>query len=470
MPKPPDDTPKPGRIILPGDVSATPRAPLVTASGAAASSDDAPAPSRIVLPPGTAIETDEELPEFPRLRMLNVVPVRDGERELLVISDPLGVIPQPVALSLEALPLLQMLDGRTSLTDLSAALVRGSKDIRAGSWVKEFIAQLDKMLVLEGPRFEAEYEAIRTAYHQLEVRQAALWGVTYPEEPAEVATLLDSHVAAAEELRREAQQPIAAADATPRLLMAPHLDPRRSGPTLARSYLELGNQPKEPLRVVVFGVGHMLWGDLFAFTRKGFETPFGKVACDTVFVDRVAEVLGPDAYHGEIAHRDEHSIEFQALYLKHRLGDRPFSMVPVLAGGFLSLLELGKRPRDIPMLESLITAVREAERSLGGTTVYLAGIDLSHVGTRFGDPAPDERTLRETEASDRAALDAAVRGDADGWFDAIAAIEDRTRICGWAATYLALRCAEPGPGRLLRYEQSNEEGGSMVSIGSAVWP
>ena len=55
-------------------------------------------------------------------------------------------------------------------------------------------------------------------------------------------------------------------------------------------------------------------------------------------------------------------------------------------------------------------------------------------------------------------------------FRRIAAHDDQSRICGLAPTYALLRCAEPGAGRLLRYEQSEEPGGSLVSIGSMVWP
>jgi len=101
--------------------------------------------------------------------------------------------------------------------------------------------------------------------------------------------------------------------------------------------------------------------------------------------------------------------------------------------------------------------------------VYLGAVDLSHVGIRFGDPPVDERAKQEIERKDRAALDAAVTGDADAWFAAVAEHDDSTRICGLAPTYALLRCAEPGPGRLLHYQQSDEEGGSLVSIATMVW-
>jgi AmmeMemoRadiSam system protein B len=467
MPLEPPDPAAPRRIIVPGDDPrpAEPAAP--PAERGDAPSAGAP---RIVLPPGVAPEEPEDLPEYPRLRPLEIIAIRDGDRDMLLVSDPLGVMPAPVALRIEALEMLQVLDGSLSLSDISAEVVRASKDLRAGAYVKEFVAQLDRMLMLDSPRFAAAYGDLREGYHRLEVRQAILGGHSYPEDPAELAAFVDGHFAEAERWRAAAGEPAAAPGGLPRALLAPHLDPRRAGAAIARAYLELGVEQPGPLRVVVYGTGHSLMGEAVALTRKHFETPFGQIPCDIAFVGALAGRLGDAAWRGELAHRDEHSIEFHAVYLKRRFGDRPVTLVPILCGGFHGLLDAGQGPRDDATVEALIAAVNEAEGALGGATVHVAAVDLSHVGPRFGDPAVDERTLKEVESHDRAALDAAARGDADGWYQAIAAHEDSTRVCGWGATYAMLRCADPGAGRLLRYQPSREENGSVVSVAAMVWP
>lgn len=447
------DPPRPSRLIVPG-----------------ADPEPSGEPSRIVLPPGVERPQERELPEYPRLRPLMLIPVTDGQREVLLVNDPLGVIEGQPVLSTAAIGLLQLLDGTLSLHDITSMVARETKDLRLGGMVREFIGQLDDLLMLESPKFEAAYATIREQYHQLEVRQAATEGRSYPAAREELLPFLNAHVAAAEAMRTDAAEPVAADDALPRILLAPHLDPRRAGAAIARTYLELGTKHDGPLRIVIFGTGHQLVDDLFALTRKHFETPLGPATCDLAFVDRLAERLGERAYHGELAHRSEHSIEFQALYLKHRLGDRPFTIVPILCGGFHDLMEDGRTPRDDEGFEALIAAVREAEQHLGGPTVYVAGVDFSHVGPRFGDPPLDERVKKEIEEKDRAAIEAARKGDADAWFAAIAAHQDSTRICGFAPTYAALRCTEPGEGRLLRYEASDEPDGTTVTVASMVWP
>lgn len=451
MTEPDQPAARPSRIILPG-----------------AEPEPAERP-RIILPPGVSVETHEDLPEYPRLRPVQIVPVRDGEREFLVVEDPLGITPGQAVLGLESLALLQLLDGTTSLTDIQALVMRESKDLRVGNMVRDFIARLDELFLLQSPRFEAAWREAQREYHRLEVRPAALEGLCYPDEPRALERWLDGHFEAAERRMAGAGEPPAAPDATPRALLAPHLDPRREGPVVARGYLELG-AAGPPLRVVVYGTGHQLGEDLLALTRKRFETPLGQAACDTAFVDRLAARLGPDAWRSELVHRDEHSIEFQVLYLQRRLRSRPFTIVPILCGGFHRLLDDGRTPREEPLLETFVAAVRETERELGGPTLHVAAADLSHVGPRFGDPRLDAEGLEWVRRADEDALAAAAGGDADAWFRAIAATGDATRICGFAPTWCMLRAAEPGPGRRLARAESAEPDGSLVTIAAMAWP
>lgn len=468
MPLDPNEPPRPSRIIIPGAESEPAERPsIVLPTGEPSRASEKP---KIVLPPGVALDTPEDLPEFPRLRPLQLMPVRDGERELILVHDPQGVIAGQPVLSMEALPMLQLLDGTVSLQDLSAAVMRESKDLRVGNMIKQFVAQLDEMLMLESPRFERALAAMREAYHPLEIRPAALAAHAYPAEREACEAFVDAHFAEAERWRTEAGEPAPAADAVPRALVVPHLDPHRAGTVIARAVAEIGAAPTVPLRIVVFGTGHSLYGDPYALTRKHFETPLGRVTTDVAFVDAIAAKLGDAAYRAELAHRDEHSIELPVLYLLRRLGDRPFSIVPILCGGFYDLLESGRTPRDDERFEALIGAVRESAATLGGTTLYLAGVDFSHVGPRFGDRPLTPEAKQQVRDRDQVAIAAAVAGDADAWFRSIAEIDDATRICGFTPTYAMLRTAEPGAGRLLRYEQSEELDTSLVSVAAIAWP
>jgi hypothetical protein len=455
MPSPldPDEPPAPRpRLIVPG------------------SEPESAGPSRIILPPGAVRESAEELPEYPRMRRVMLVPFREAEREYLLVTDPMGLAPGQPVLPMESLAILQMLDGTVALNDLTAAVMRESKDLRVGNMVRDFVAQLDELLLLESPRFEKALGEFRRTYHQLEIRPAALEGHSYPADRAELEAFLDAHFAEAAKQREAAGLAPVAAARVPRAILAPHLDPRREGALMARAYLELGDAPTEPLRVIVWGTGHNLVGDFLALTRKHFQTPLGKVPCDTAFVDRVAAAIGDEtAYRSEHVHRDEHSIEFQVIYLQRRLGARPFTIVPILCGGFYHLLDDQRTPRDEAAVEGLIAAVRDAEASLGGRTLHVAGVDFSHVGPRFGDGKVTDEVKAEVRKLDDAAIAAAAAGDADAWFRVIAEHDDATRICGYAPTYAMLRAAAPGAGRTLGYAMSEEPDTSVVSVAALAW-
>jgi AmmeMemoRadiSam system protein B len=350
--------------------------------------------------------------------------------------------------------------------------------------VRRLVEVLDQQFLLESPRSFAERDRVQAEYRALPARPAALAGVSYPADPAELAGFLTQQEEVARAWKSGAKPapgltaaaPASPTGGAPRALAAPHIDLRRGGAVIARTYLEYDDVPAEarPDVVFVFGVGHMLLEEPFAFTDKPFDTPLGRIDVETSAVRSIVEAGGPALLAEEMAHRDEHSIEFQALLLRRRFGAQAPRIVPLLCGGFHGLVRFERKPAEEPKIESVIQATKAAAAALvaaGKAVAFIAAVDLSHVGARFGDAVElDGAALEEIGQKDRAALTAAVRGDATGWFDAIAAHGDSTRICGFAAMYVMLRVAEPGPGRLLAYEQSLEPGGSVVTYGAVAWP
>ena len=452
----PEEPARPSRIIVPGAETAPP--------GAA---------PRIVLPPGASVEPTDDLPEYPRLRPLVIMPIVDQERELLLVSDPLGVIPGQPVLGMGALALLQLLDGSASLNDITAAVMRDSKDLRVGNMVRDFVRQLDELLMLDSPRFHRAYQELRDAYHPLEIRSAALEGHAYPAKPEELKAFLDENFLQAVALRDAAKERVSPPDAVPHALLAPHLDPRRAGATIARAYLEIGAEPREPLRVVVLGTGHTMMGDRFALTRKHFQTPLGRFDCDTAFVDTLATALGEGAYHGELAHRDEHSIEFQALYLRRRLGGRAGASCPSCAAASMACSSRAGPPRSRD--QGGARGVRAAEHWHGCARVFVAAVDLR----TWRALRPRRRRARRRRAGrSRRSTGPPSTPRAGRRRRRRSTPSPRTAIrrasAASLATYLMLRApaadaAGPAPAAL-RYQQSVEPDGWVVTYAAMVWP
>ena len=155
---------------------------------------------------------------------------------MLLVTDPLGVIPGQPVLGMAALALLQLLDGSASLNDITAAVMRDSKDLRVGNMVRDFVRQLDELLMLDSPRFDRAYQR---AARRLPPARGPPRGARRPRLPGEARgaeglprrELPPGRGAA----RRGEEEGGTARTRVPRALLAPHLDPRRAGATIARA-------------------------------------------------------------------------------------------------------------------------------------------------------------------------------------------------------------------------------------------
>lgn len=411
----------------------------------------------------------EALPARPRLRALEIVPIRDGNREGLLIRDPLGVAEAPAFLRIEVLPLLQLLDGSRSVDEISSRIVTESGDPAHGEAVRRFVEDLDRLYLLESPRYEARRKELAAEYRRLPAREAVLAGTAYPAERGEAEKFLAGHYAEAKAIRAAERGVAWPADAS--AIAIPHLDLRRSGPVVALGMLAAAESPPPDL-VFLFGTGHALYENVAALSGKKLVTPLGDLEADAESLDLVAARAGDAVFAEERAVRDEHSVEFSALHLAYRFRPAP-RVVTAVFGGFHRLLLAGAAPESDPLYRGVVAGLREAlarARERGRRVLCLAAVDLSHVGARFGDPDPlDAARLDAVRQLDEGALARAAAGDARGWYESIAAHEDSTGICGFSALHALLEVARPSPGTVLRYEQSPEADGSMVSCASVAW-
>src|SRR5262249_37940137 len=161
-----------------------------------------------------------------------------------------------------------------------------------------------------------------------------------------------------------------------RAVISPHIDFGRGGPVYTWAYKELAERADADIYVIL-GVAHQYCRRRFALTRKDFETPLGVVRTDRAYVDRIAAIAGEDLFDDELVHRSEHSVEFQAVFLRHILSkERDFQIVPILVGSFHDHMERGLEPIDDPSVGRFVEALREAEGASGKQVAYIGGLDL----------------------------------------------------------------------------------------------
>lgn len=238
---------------------------------------------------------------------------------------------------------------------------------------------------------------------------------------------------------------------------APHIDLRRGGPAFAYAYKELAERCAAET-FVVLGIAHHAAKNLFVLTDKDFETPLGPVACDRDVTRDLMARAGIVRDEDELLHRNEHSIEFQAVFLRHVFGpSRPARIVPVLCGPILDAMEGKTDPLDVEPVAKFVAALRATLSERDGRVAVIASVDLSHVGRRFNDPEGiSPARLSWIESEDRALLKHAENADAAAFFEHNRRDKDRRNVCGFPALYALLAAVPASRGRLLHYAQSPE--------------
>jgi MEMO1 family protein len=242
-----------------------------------------------------------------------------------------------------------------------------------------------------------------------------------------------------------------------RLLVAPHIDIPRGAAAYAHAYGALAGCQADLF--VVFGTAHATPPHLFTLTGQDYATPLGPVPTDRALVAALARELSEEEVLGdELAHRGEHSCEFQMVWLRWLLGDRPFQALPVLCSTISHLAD--PAAATAPFLDAL------ARATAGRRVCFVAGADLAHVGPQYGDGRPATAAeLARHGAHDRATLATLAAGDPDAFHRRAVVDDERRRLCGVAPIYAAARAAGRGA-RLLHYGQWSD-GVDMVSFAAA---
>jgi len=205
-------------------------------------------------------------------------------------------------------------------------------------------------------------------------------------------------------------------------------------------------------------------------TRKDYDTPLGPAPVARDFVEALASRAGQDCFGSELAHRAEHSIEFQAVFLRYLYaGRRDVEIVPVLTSFAHEALARGRGPEDDPRVPRFLEALDATIAASGRRVALVAGADLAHVGPRFGDPEPvSADDLERIGREDREMLAAVEAADAGAFFESVARDDDRRRICGLSPIYALLRALGGGRGALRRYAQWPDPQG-VVTFASVIF-
>ena len=156
---------------------------------------------------------------------------------------------------------------------------------------------------------------------QQSVRPPAVAGMFYPDNPAELQSMVSSMLTQAQDLENDLNQPVA--------LIAPHAGYIYSGPVAATAYRYIGRFHQTIKRVILLGPSHRIpFTGLAMSSATHFSTPLGLIPIDTASYQKIAQ--HPAVQLLDAAHAQEHSLEVHLPFLQSVLDD--FSLVPLVVG------------------------------------------------------------------------------------------------------------------------------------------
>ncbi|MEW5978341.1 MAG: AmmeMemoRadiSam system protein B [Acidobacteriota bacterium] len=402
--------------------------------------------------------------DFPKLRYVEAFPVEADGEQYICLRDPLNYSNKIVYLPPAAFFIVSLFDGRHSQRQIQESYFRRYGQLLLQEKLGQIIDQLDANLFLESELFRQHQEKLRSEFRQAPNRPAAHAGKCYSAEQGELRRVLETHFS---EARAEGSGEPAGPAVPLKALIAPHIDPRAGGLCYGWAYEQLRSEDHDLF--VILGTAHAPTRRLFAGTSKDYETPLGTVKTNSEIMDQLKGRLGDGLFEDEYVHKEEHSIEFQAVYLQYLLGARrPFEIVPILCGSFHQILYQGKKACEVDEFKRLTDSLGELLARSSRKVCLIAAADLAHIGLRFGDArAPDELELMRLKDEDSTKLAEAGTGEPDRFWETIARDQDRRRICGFPCIYTMLTLLPTGEGSLLRYAQMDDRAtGSAVSYAS----
>ena len=411
----------------------------------------------------------------PRLRRVEAFPVEHEGRQCVALRDPAGYTPAIALLHGPLLDIVSLFDGEHTIADIQESVMRRHGQLVERRQIAEIAETLDQQGFLESPGFAERRAAIDAGFLAAPIRPATHAGSAYAGEGSELRAMIDGFFEPPDgpgpiDERRAPPSEGRADDGAPqiRAIIAPHIDFHRGGPAYTWAYRELAERSRADL-FVIFGTCHSGMEHPFALTRKDYASPLGDATVDRDFVEALAARARQDCFGSELAHRMEHSIEFQAVFLRYLYASRrKVTIVPVLASFAHEAMLSGQRPDDDPRVPRFLEAMAETIAASGRRVALIAGADLAHMGPRFGDLEPISPVdLEQIQREDGEMLETVAAGDPAAFFESVARDGDRRRICGFSPIYAMLRILGGAAGEVKRYGQWPDPNG-VVTFASVV--
>lgn len=387
---------------------------------------------------------------------LDFMPSPMEDRPGLLIRDSFGysdavlIVPPPLVGALE------FFDGEHTELDLTQMLVQLTGEFDVSPIRQQLTEALSSAGFLHDENYEALREHAERDFAEAAVREASHAGTAYPEDPEALRSTLNEYMLG----------PQHAAEGSDLIgIAAPHVSPFGGWESYREAYSALGGAHRDRV-FVILGTSHYGEPDMFGLTRKPYATPYGTVRPELDLINELKDE--PAARMEDYCHAVEHSVEFQVVFLQHLYGP-DVRVLPILVGSFGRSIYQGGVPEDNDEVKSFIGKLGEIGAREGNKLCWVMGIDMAHMGARYGDEFVAEANhghMMYVEQRDKLRIERLNAADAQGFWELVKENQDDLKWCGSAPLYTFMKAMPNARGTLRRYDQWNIDERSVVSFGA----
>lgn len=397
---------------------------------------------------------------LPRLRLgLDIIASPIPEKPGLLFRDPFRYTDEILIIPPLLAAGLTFFDGESTTLDVQAYLSKLSGQLIPGEIVHSLVDILKNNGFLEGDEFESMRRARHAKFAESPYRFPAHSGTGYPDQAELLRAKLNEYL---QNSLTPATKPIIG-------LAAPHVSPWGGWQSYAAAYGRLSGAAKQDAEnktIVLLGTSHYGEPEKFGMTGKPFVTPLGQLEPDNQLINWINERAGESVKMEDYCHSIEHSIEFQCVFLQQMLGGN-FKILPILCGPFARALSSGEAPEKNDNVLRFFDALGEMADIHRSRLFWVLGIDLSHIGRRYGDDITarsDHGHMLDVGEQDAERLNHVCAGNTEEFFELVKIDHDRLKWCGFSPLYTFLSSTPDARGELIRYDQWNIDEESVVSF------
>jgi MEMO1 family protein len=168
----------------------------------------------------------------------------------------------------------------------------------------------------------------------------------------------------------------------------------------------------------------------------------------------------------DYCHAVEHSIEFQVVFLQHLYGP-DVKVLPILCGPFVKSIYEGGMPEASDPVKRFVGALGEIAAREADRLFWVLGIDMAHMGRRYGDAiraTANTGEMQAIEVRDRQRIECVNSSNVEGFWSLVQEGQDDLKWCGSSPLYTFMKVLPNLKGELLKYHQWQIDPHSVVSF------